>query len=102
MFKYLKSKKVNERGAIGIGICTISLILGYIILNHISLMEGLPLGNTIYIIIGSTLLFSSIIGILIILKYMYDFKIKQAKKERRKQQYKLYYLKKTDQVKEPN
>lgn len=93
MIKYIMSRRVNERGLIGIGLCIIVFILGYIILNHISTMEDPPLGNTIYILIGSTLTFLSVLGVILILKYLYDYKKKQERKERKRKKHKIFYLK---------
>jgi hypothetical protein len=87
------SKRVYERGLIGIGLCIIVFILGYIVLNHISTMEDPPLGNTIYILIGSTLTFLSILGFILILKYLYDSKKKKERRERKRKKHKLFYLK---------
>ncbi|MFN3969520.1 hypothetical protein [Flavobacterium sp.] len=93
MIKYIMSKRVYERGLIGIGLCIIVFILGYIVLNHISTMEDPPLGNTIYILIGSALTFLSILGFILILKYLYDNKKKKERRERKRKKHKLFYLK---------
>jgi hypothetical protein len=93
MIKYIMSKRVYERGLIGIGLCIIVFILGYIVLNHISTMEDPPMGNTIYILIGSTLTFLSILGFVLILKYLYDNKKKKERRERKRKKHKLFYLK---------
>lgn len=93
MIKYIMSKRVNERGLIGIVLCVIVFSLGYFVLNHISTMEDPPLGNTIYILIGSTLTFLSILGVILILKYLYDNKKKKERRERKRKKHKLFYLK---------
>lgn len=93
MIKYIMSKRTHERCLIGIGICIVVFILGYIVLNYISTMEDPPLGHTIYILIGSTLTFLSILGIVLILKYMYDSKKRAERKERKRKKHKLFYLK---------
>lgn len=87
------SRKLYERGLIGIGLCIIVFILGYYVLNHISTMEDPPLGNTIYILIGSALTFLSILGVILILKYMYDKNKKKEKRQRRRKSHRLFYLK---------
>lgn len=87
------SKRTQERCLIGIGLCVIVFILGYIVLNYISTMEDPPLGNTIYILLGSTLTFLSILGIVLILKFMYDTKKREVRKERKRRKHKLFYLK---------
>ncbi|WP_284653632.1 hypothetical protein [Flavobacterium terrisoli] len=92
MIKYIMSKRTHERCLIGIGLCIVVFIFGYIILNHISTMENPPMGNTIYILVGSTLTFLSILGIVLILKYMYDTKKREERKERKRKKHKLFYL----------
>jgi cbb3-type cytochrome oxidase subunit 3 len=87
------SKRVYDRCLIGIGLCIVVFILGYIILNYISTMENPPLGNTIYILIGSAFTFLSILGFILILKFMYDTKRKEERKERKRRKHKLFYLK---------
>lgn len=93
MIEYIMSKRLHERALIGIGACIVIFILGYYILEHISTMEDPPLGNTIYILIGSALIFSSGLGILLILKYIYDSKKKKERRERRRKKHKIFYLK---------
>jgi hypothetical protein len=56
-------------------------------------MEDPPLGNTIYILIGSLLVFLSVLGIFLILKYIYDSKKKKERRQRRRKNHKLFYLK---------
>jgi len=93
MIKYVMSKSLNQRGLIGIGLCGIVFFIGYYILNYISTMEDPPLGNTIYILIGSLLVFLSVLGIFLILKYIYDSKKKKERRQRRRKNHKLFYLK---------
>jgi hypothetical protein len=93
------SKRTNERCLIGIVLCIVVFILGYYILNHISTMEDPPLGNTIYILIGSALTFLSILGIILILKYMYDNKKKAERRERKRKKHRLFYLKESQRKK---
>lgn len=93
MIKYIMSKRTYERCLYGIVGCIIVFILGYIVLNHISTMEDPPFGVTIYILIGSTLTFLSILGVILILKFMYDTKKKEERRERKRRKHKLFYLK---------
>ena len=93
MIKYIMYKRVHERALIGIGACIVIFILGYYILEHISTMEDPPLGNTIYILIGSAFMFSSGLSILLIIKYIYDSKKKKERRERRRKKHKIFYLK---------
>jgi hypothetical protein len=58
-------------------------------------MEKPPLGNTVYILLGSTISIGSILGILVILKYLYDHKQKKEYKERKRRKHKVLYLKKS-------
>ena len=100
MIEYIMSKRLHERALIGIGACIVIFILGYYILEHISTMEDPPLGNTIYILIGCVFIFSSGLGILLIIKYIYDSKKKKEKRERRRKKHKIFFLK--DQNKQKN
>jgi len=98
MIKYIMSKRPLERCLIGIAICVVVFIFGYfVVLNHISTMEDPPLGTTIYILIGSALSFLSILGFILIIKYMYDTKKKTVKRERKRKKHKLFYLKDSNQ-----
>ncbi|TBX70004.1 hypothetical protein EZL74_06195 [Flavobacterium silvisoli] len=100
MIKYIMSRKINERGLIGIGLCIVVFFVGQYVLNHLSTMEHPPMGNTIWIILGSTLVFTSALGVVLILKYLYDTKKRKERRERKRKSHKLYYLKngKTKQV----
>lgn len=93
MIKYIMSRRVHERGLIGIGFCLFIFALGYFVLEYISTMEDPPLGNTLYILIGSTFIFTSILGFVVILKYLYDYKKKKERRERKRRKHKLFYLK---------
>ena len=92
--------RLRQRALIGIAGCVVIFILGYYIVEYISTMENPPLGNTVYILLGSALVFSSIIGILMILKYLYDYNKQQERRERRRKKHKLFYLKDQDKEKE--
>jgi uncharacterized membrane protein len=88
------SKSVAERGLIGIICCVILFAFGYFfVLNYVSTMEDPPLGNTVYILLGSTFSIVSILGIIVILKYLYDHKKRKQRKERKREKHKLFYLK---------
>ncbi len=94
MVKYFLSRSASERGLIGIVCCIILFVFGYFfVLNYVSTMEDPPLGNTVYILLGSTLSIISILGIFLILKYLYDYKKKKERKERKRKNHKLFYLK---------
>lgn len=94
MIKYLTSKSVSKRGLIGIICCIILFLFGYFfVLNYVSTMEDPPLGNTIYIVIGSTLSIISILGFLLILRYLLNQKRRKERKDRRRRSHKLVYLK---------
>jgi hypothetical protein len=96
MIKYFMSKSVKQRGLIGIICCIILFAFGYFfVLNYVSIMEKPPLGNTVYILLGSTISIGSILGILVILKYLYDHKQKKEYKERKRRKHKVLYLKKS-------
>ncbi len=102
MINNTTSTKLRQRVVIGIGGCVGVFLLGYYVLEHISTMEDPPLGNTLYILLGSALVFSSIIGIFFILKYLYDYKKQQERRERRRKKHKLFYLKDQDKEKDPD
>lgn len=93
MIKYILSRKASERGLIGIGFCIFLFGFGYFVLEYISIKENPPLGNTIYILIGSTFIFTSILGFVVILKYLNDYRKKKERHERKRRKHKLFYLK---------
>lgn len=98
MLNNTMSTRLRQKIYLGLGACFVVFILGYYILEYISTMEDPPLGNTLYILLGSALVFSSLIGVFFILKYLYDYKKQQERRERRRKKHKLFYLK--DQKKE--
>lgn len=103
MIKYLMSKSVAERGLIGIVFCLVLFSFGYFfVLNYVSTLEDPPLGNTIYILLGSTFSIMSVLGIVLILKYLYDYKKKKERRERKRKKHKLFYLKETRRNKKPD
>ena len=94
MIKYFLSRSMMERGLIGIFLCVLLFIFGYFfVLNYVSTLEKPPLGNTLYILIGSTLTIISILGIFVLAKYLYDYKKRKLRQERKRNQHKLVYLK---------
>ena len=102
MIKYIMSKKFHERLIIGICFCIVVFAWGYFILDHIKTVEDPPLGDTIYILVGSAFIFCSLLGVIIILKYLYDYKKQKEKRERKRKKHKLFYLKDIDKEKKPN
>ncbi|MGC4040163.1 MAG: hypothetical protein QM710_05065 [Flavobacterium sp.] len=102
MIKYFMSKSVTERGLIGIVFCIILFAFGYFfVLNYVSTLEKPPLGNTIYILLGSTFSIVSVLGVVLILKYLYDHKKRKERKERKRKKHKLFYLKDSKKGKKP-
>lgn len=102
MVKYIMAKSVTERGFIGVICCVILFAFGYFfVLNYVSTMEDPPLGNTIYILLGSTISIVSLLGIILILKYLYDHKKRKERKERKRKNHKLFYLKDINKYKKP-
>jgi membrane protein implicated in regulation of membrane protease activity len=90
------SMSIRKRGLIGIICCIILFVFGYFyVLNYISIMEYPPLGNTIYILLGSTFSIISVLGFLLILKYLYDYEKKKNIQKNRRRNHKLHYLKKS-------
>lgn len=96
MIKFIKSRKLSERGILGVVLCILSFLLGQFILNKISTMEDPPLGNTIYILIGNVFVFGALLGIILILKYLYDENKKAKRKVRKRKSHKLYFLNKKE------
>ena len=92
MIKYIMSKRLHQRAVMGIGACVTVFFMGYYALE-ISKTEDPPLGNTIYIVFGSAFVFCSGLGIILIIKYLYDHKKKKARRERKRKNHKLFYLK---------
>ena len=102
MIKYFMSKSANQRGLIGILFCIILFAFGYFfVLNYVSTLEDPPLGNTFYILIGSTFSIISILGFILILKFLYDHKKRKERKERKRKKHKLFYLKDSKRNKKP-
>lgn len=94
MIKYFMSRSMLERGIIGIIFCILLFAFGYFfILNYVSTLERPPLGNTLYILLGSTFSIVSLLGIVLIIKYLYDYKKRKLRKERKRKKHKLFYLK---------
>lgn len=93
MIKYIMSRRVHERGLIGIGFCLFFFALGYFILEYVRTKDDPPLGDGIYILIGSTFIFTSILGFVVILRFLYTYKKKKVRRERKRKKYKLFYLK---------
>lgn len=93
MIKYIMSRRLYQRALIGIAACVVVFLIGHYVLEHISTMEDPPLGNTLYILLGSALVFSSGLGVILILKYLYDYKKKKERRERKRKKHKLFFLK---------
>ncbi|MCF6130727.1 hypothetical protein [Flavobacterium wongokense] len=88
------SRSIAERGLIGIIGCLILFAFGYFfVLNYVSTLEDPPLGNTVYILFGSAISIVSVLGVVLILKFLYDHKKKKERKERKRKKHKLFYLK---------
>ena len=94
MMKYFMSRSIMERGLIGIFLCILLFLFGYFfVLNYVSTLEKPPLGNTLYILIGSTFSIVSVLGIGVIVKYLYDYNKRKLRQERKRKKHKLFYLK---------
>lgn len=96
MLKILKLKTDKDKAIFGLIVCGILLIIGYLVLKFISTLEDPPLGNTIYILIGTTLCAISGLGILVILKYLYDTNKKKKNKKIKRKKQKIVFLKKDE------
>ncbi|MCZ8090421.1 MAG: hypothetical protein O9282_13310 [Flavobacterium sp.] len=94
MLDFLKNKKESEKVLIGIGICTLIILFGYTALYYASSKEDLFLGHTFFILIGTTLVAVGGLGIVLLLKYLYDYRRRQKRKELKRKKHKITFLKK--------
>lgn len=94
MLKGLKSKKEKDKAIIGIVIGVLLIILGYVVLKIISTVEEPPLGHTLFILVGTTLIAVGGLGIIVILKYLYDLFKRNKRKETKRKRHKIVFLKK--------
>ncbi|MFY7958139.1 MAG: hypothetical protein ACOVNT_08470 [Flavobacterium macrobrachii] len=94
MLDFLKNKKESEKVLIGIGICTLIILFGYTALYYASSKEDLFLGHTFFILIGTTLIAVGGLGIVLLLKYLYDYRRRQKRKELKRKKHKITFLKK--------
>ena len=97
MLDFLKNKKENEKVLIGIGICILIILFGYIVLNYASSKEDLFLGHTFYILIGTSLIAIGALGIILLLKYYSDFKRREKRKALKRRKHRITFLKKQNQ-----
>lgn len=93
MLDFLKNKKESEKVLIGIGICTLIILFGYTALYYASSKEDLFLGHTFFILIGTTLVAVGGLGIVLLLKYLYDYRRRQKRKELKRKKHKITFLK---------
>lgn len=93
MLDFLKNKKESEKVLIGIGICTLIILFGYTALYYASSKEDLFLGHTFFILIGTTLIAVGGLGIVLLLKYLYDYRRRQKRKELKRKKHKITFLK---------
>lgn len=93
MLDFLKNKKENEKVLIGIGICILIILFGYTVLYYASSKEDLFLGHTFFILIGTTLVAVGGLGIVLLLKYLYDYRRRQKRKELKRKKHKITFLK---------
>lgn len=64
----------------GFGICLLAFFAGLIMLEWISIKESPPLGNTFYIVMGNILMVASILGVVLIVRYLLKLKKKERKR----------------------
>jgi uncharacterized membrane protein len=94
MAKLLNPKKDQDKAIIRILICCVGIVIGYYVLNHIATLEDPPLGNTIYMLIGLTLIAVGILLIFMILKKLYDKKVQKKRRALKHRKHKVVFLKK--------
>ena len=92
--KNVRIRLTIDKAILGIIVCSIVIAIGYYILNHIATLEDPPLGNTLYILLGLTLIAAGGIGILIILKHFYENLKKKRRREIKRKKHKVVFLKK--------
>lgn len=93
MIKYIMSKKDSEKASWGILLSFIVFGIGYYFLNYIATMEEPPLGHTIHILIGTSLMSISGLGVVLIVKYLYDQRKRKKRKEQKRRKHKIVFLK---------
>lgn len=64
----------------GFGLCLLAFLLGFVMLEWISITEDPPLGNTFYIIAGNFLMVAAVLGVFLIVRYLFRLKKKERKK----------------------
>lgn len=100
MLKSLKIKSEKEQVVLGILVCIVLSAVGYFLLKFISTKENPPLGHTFYIIIGTSFMAVGGVGIIFLLKYLYDLKKRERRKEIKRRKHKIVFLKKDSLRKE--
>ncbi|MGV9003626.1 hypothetical protein [Flavobacterium sp.] len=100
MLKLLKLNSEKERAILGVVICIISSIGGYFLLKFISTKENPPFGHTIYIIMGTSFMAIGGVGIVAIMKYLYDLNKREKRKQIKRKKHKIIFLKKESADKE--
>lgn len=94
MIKLLKLKTDKDKAILGIFICLIFLLVGYVLLNFVSKLEKPPLGQTVYIVFGIVFMAIACVGIFVIIRHLYSTNKNNKRKELRRKKHKLFYLKK--------
>lgn len=87
------SRKDSEKALWGILLSVVVFGIGYYFLNYIATMEEPPLGHTIHILIGTSLMSVSGLGIVLIIKYLYDKRKRRIRKEHKRRKHKIVFLK---------
>jgi len=101
MIKYIMSKKDNEKALWGILLSAVVFGIGYYFLNYIATLEEPPLGHTIHILIGSTLMAVGVLGVILIIKYLYDKRKRRKRKQSKRRKHKVVFLKNNKKVNQP-
>ncbi|WNM18776.1 hypothetical protein [Flavobacterium capsici] len=94
MLKSFNLKKEKNKAIAGIVLCFVLIIIGYIVLNTIATYEDPPIGHTFFILVGLSLIAIGSVGIIIIVKHLYDVKRKKKRREQKRKKHKLVFLKK--------
>ncbi|RZJ65247.1 MAG: hypothetical protein EOO50_14565 [Flavobacterium sp.] len=74
-------KEERKRSYQGFGLCLLVFLIGLFMLNVISITENPILGNAFYIIIGWLFMLLSVIGVCLIIHYLYKLKRRERKRK---------------------
>ena len=74
-------KEERARSYKGIALCAVIFVLGYVLLEWVSIKEDPILGNTFHIVAGYLLMVSAVIVTGLILRYLYRLRKKEKRRK---------------------